>query len=224
MLRPSCRPVHSPGASRGTPRNQGVLVARRVCRARDRVDVAARGACSRHGYRTIPAIRSEHLAALVERARGPVHAAWWSPPIFFPMAGALALSEHLAGIGRSSRRRCNGSGQSARGLQRRLHPVVRVIRFLRIFPRTSACSCRSRLPGGPGRGGARRWSRLRLRAVSRRATGSPPGAHLAVDAACAPRDARLRRGRQTAMARPASRRRGSSRRCRTATTCCSSPC
>ena len=24
---------------------------------------------------------------------------WWNPPIFFPMRGALALSEHLAGIG-----------------------------------------------------------------------------------------------------------------------------
>jgi hypothetical protein len=24
---------------------------------------------------------------------------WWNPPIFYPMPGALALSEHLAGIG-----------------------------------------------------------------------------------------------------------------------------
>ena len=24
---------------------------------------------------------------------------WWNPPVFFPMRGALALSEHLAGIG-----------------------------------------------------------------------------------------------------------------------------
>ena len=24
---------------------------------------------------------------------------WWNPPIFYPMRGALALSEHLAGIG-----------------------------------------------------------------------------------------------------------------------------
>ena len=28
----------------------------------------------------------------------PFTAAWWSPPIFFPMPGAFALSEHLAGI------------------------------------------------------------------------------------------------------------------------------
>jgi hypothetical protein len=28
----------------------------------------------------------------------PLTAAWWSPPIFVPMAGALALSEHLLGI------------------------------------------------------------------------------------------------------------------------------
>ena len=28
----------------------------------------------------------------------PFTAAWWSPPIFYPMAGALTLSEHLAGI------------------------------------------------------------------------------------------------------------------------------
>jgi hypothetical protein len=29
----------------------------------------------------------------------PFTARWWSPPIFHPMQGALALSEHLAGIG-----------------------------------------------------------------------------------------------------------------------------
>ena len=29
----------------------------------------------------------------------PFTAEWWNPPIFFPMRGALALSEHLAGIG-----------------------------------------------------------------------------------------------------------------------------
>ncbi len=29
----------------------------------------------------------------------PFTARWWSPPIFFPMEGALALSEHLAGFG-----------------------------------------------------------------------------------------------------------------------------
>lgn len=29
----------------------------------------------------------------------PFTEAWWSPPIFYPMRGALALSEHLAGIG-----------------------------------------------------------------------------------------------------------------------------
>ena len=29
----------------------------------------------------------------------PFTAEWWDPPIFFPMRGALALSEHLAGIG-----------------------------------------------------------------------------------------------------------------------------
>src|SRR4051812_3904144 len=28
----------------------------------------------------------------------PLTTAWWSPPMFFPMTGALALSEHLAGI------------------------------------------------------------------------------------------------------------------------------
>ena len=28
----------------------------------------------------------------------PLTAAWWSPPIFVPMSGALALSEHLAGL------------------------------------------------------------------------------------------------------------------------------
>ena len=28
----------------------------------------------------------------------PFSAAWWSPPFFYPMAGALALSEHLAGL------------------------------------------------------------------------------------------------------------------------------
>ena len=28
----------------------------------------------------------------------PFSAGWWSPPIFYPMTGALALSEHLAGI------------------------------------------------------------------------------------------------------------------------------
>jgi hypothetical protein len=28
----------------------------------------------------------------------PFTTRWWSPPIFFPMNGALALSEHLAGI------------------------------------------------------------------------------------------------------------------------------
>ena len=28
----------------------------------------------------------------------PFTSAWWSPPIFYPMPGALALSEHLAGI------------------------------------------------------------------------------------------------------------------------------
>lgn len=28
----------------------------------------------------------------------PFTAAWWNPPVFFPMPGALALSEHLAGI------------------------------------------------------------------------------------------------------------------------------
>jgi hypothetical protein len=28
----------------------------------------------------------------------PFTAAWWSPPVFYPMPGALALSEHLAGI------------------------------------------------------------------------------------------------------------------------------
>jgi len=28
----------------------------------------------------------------------PFSSAWWSPPVFFPMPGALALSEHLAGI------------------------------------------------------------------------------------------------------------------------------
>jgi hypothetical protein len=29
----------------------------------------------------------------------PLTEEWWSPPIFYPMRGALALSEHLAGIG-----------------------------------------------------------------------------------------------------------------------------
>ncbi len=29
----------------------------------------------------------------------PFTDAWWDPPIFYPMGGALALSEHLAGIG-----------------------------------------------------------------------------------------------------------------------------
>jgi hypothetical protein len=29
----------------------------------------------------------------------PFTSRWWNPPIFFPMRGALALSEHLAGIG-----------------------------------------------------------------------------------------------------------------------------
>jgi hypothetical protein len=29
----------------------------------------------------------------------PFTASWWNPPIFHPMTGALALSEHLAGIG-----------------------------------------------------------------------------------------------------------------------------
>ena len=29
----------------------------------------------------------------------PLTATWWSPPIFVPMSGALALSEHLAGLG-----------------------------------------------------------------------------------------------------------------------------
>ncbi len=29
----------------------------------------------------------------------PFTARWWNPPMFFPMRGALALSEHLAGIG-----------------------------------------------------------------------------------------------------------------------------
>ena len=28
----------------------------------------------------------------------PFTARWWNPPIFYPMPGALALSEHLAGI------------------------------------------------------------------------------------------------------------------------------
>ena len=28
----------------------------------------------------------------------PFSARWWDPPIFYPMAGALALSEHLAGV------------------------------------------------------------------------------------------------------------------------------
>lgn len=28
----------------------------------------------------------------------PFTAAWWNPPVFFPMTGAFALSEHLAGI------------------------------------------------------------------------------------------------------------------------------
>ena len=28
----------------------------------------------------------------------PFTEAWWSPPIFYPMSGAFALSEHLAGI------------------------------------------------------------------------------------------------------------------------------
>ncbi len=28
----------------------------------------------------------------------PFTSAWWSPPVFYPMPGALALSEHLAGI------------------------------------------------------------------------------------------------------------------------------
>jgi hypothetical protein len=29
----------------------------------------------------------------------PFTSRWWNPPVFFPMRGALALSEHLAGIG-----------------------------------------------------------------------------------------------------------------------------
>src|SRR5215207_1673783 len=29
----------------------------------------------------------------------PFTAGWWSPPILIPMRGALALSEHLAGVG-----------------------------------------------------------------------------------------------------------------------------
>ena len=29
----------------------------------------------------------------------PFSERWWNPPMFFPMPGALALSEHLAGIG-----------------------------------------------------------------------------------------------------------------------------
>jgi hypothetical protein len=29
----------------------------------------------------------------------PLTTAWWDPPIFYPMRGALALSEHLAGVG-----------------------------------------------------------------------------------------------------------------------------
>ena len=29
----------------------------------------------------------------------PFSERWWNPPIFIPMRGALALSEHLAGIG-----------------------------------------------------------------------------------------------------------------------------
>ena len=29
----------------------------------------------------------------------PFSDAWWNPPIFYPMRGALALSENLAGIG-----------------------------------------------------------------------------------------------------------------------------
>src|SRR5262249_45737410 len=29
----------------------------------------------------------------------PFSERWWNPPVFFPMRGALALSEHLAGIG-----------------------------------------------------------------------------------------------------------------------------
>jgi hypothetical protein len=28
----------------------------------------------------------------------PLTAGWWNPPFFFPMRGALALSEHLAGL------------------------------------------------------------------------------------------------------------------------------
>ena len=57
---------------------------------------------------------------------------WWSPPIFHPMAGALALSEHLAGIGVVTTPLQLARRQPAHGVQRRADPVVRAVGVLRV--------------------------------------------------------------------------------------------
>jgi hypothetical protein len=71
----------------------------RVSGARRRLDLAARTTPFNTHTARPGRSNSEHLAALVERASDPLHRAMVEPPVFFPMRGALALSEHLAGIG-----------------------------------------------------------------------------------------------------------------------------
>ena len=59
----------------------------------------------------------------------PFTARWWSPPILIPVRGALALSEHLAGLGLFS-------------------TPIQLLGGCRCWPTTSACCCRMRCPGG----------------------------------------------------------------------------
>ena len=100
MLRPSCRRGLLRRASRAhVPESaRPAWLRSRSSRSRSRGRGRSRR-MSRHASRTIPAIPSSTSGCsggMRTPSRSPT--AWWSPPILLSDAGALALSEHLAGF------------------------------------------------------------------------------------------------------------------------------
>ena len=86
----------------------------------------------------------------------PFSAAWWSPPILLSDGGRARALRAPRRVGDRHDAAAMDRGMPAHGVQRRLHPVVRVVRLLRVPPRAtpavpptiarrSATSRRSRL-------------------------------------------------------------------------------
>ena len=128
----------------------------------------------------------------------PFSGRWWDPPFFFPMRGALALSEHLAGLAvlSSPIQWLGGSPVLAYNIC-----AARVVRAVGWF----AYLLVARLTGSRAARPLRRC-RVRLRAASRRSACPSAGADVPVAAAPVARDARLPGRRPAAVAAAFGRR------------------